>query len=67
MNDEHQKIGGGGEESGRQPQEPALTANKGPQPQDRQRRFQRHPFTRLHLKELQSVCQHTQDPDVFAR
>lgn len=42
LDDEHRKIGGdggGSEESGRQPQEPAHAANEGPQPQDRRRRF----------------------------
>ncbi|XP_019277396.1 rhox homeobox family member 1-like isoform X1 [Panthera pardus] len=63
--DEIQKGGDGGEEPPQQQQE-AHAATEDPQPQDRQPRL-RHLFTRLELKELESVFQRTQYPDVFAR
>ncbi|CAD7682655.1 unnamed protein product [Nyctereutes procyonoides] len=72
VDDENQRGGGGGgdeeqEEQPPQQQDEASAAAEGPQPQDPQQRLHRGLFTRLELKELESVFQRAQYPDVFAR
>ena len=62
---EIQKGGGGEEEEF--PQEPMLADAEDPQPSDRQPGFHRCSFRRLQLKELESVFQRSQYPNVFAR
>ncbi|XP_005887289.2 rhox homeobox family member 1 [Bos mutus] len=62
---EIQKGGGGEEEEF--PQEPMLAGAEDPQPSDRQPGFHRCSFRRLQLKELESVFQRSQYPNVFAR
>ncbi|KAM8896095.1 uncharacterized protein AAEQ78_005026 [Lycaon pictus] len=74
VDDENQRGGGGDgggdeeeEEEPPQQQDEASAAAEGPQPQDPQQRLLRGLFTRLELKELESVFQRAQYPDVFAR
>ncbi|KAM7225112.1 hypothetical protein CapIbe_023089 [Capra ibex] len=60
--------GGGGDGDGEEfPQEPMQADGEDPQPSDRQPRFHRCSFRRLQLKELESVFQRSQYPNVFAR
>lgn len=61
VDDENQTGGGCGEEPPQQQQDEAQAAAEGPQ-----ERLHLE-FTRLQLKELESVFQRTQYPDVFAR
>ncbi|XP_047572452.1 rhox homeobox family member 1-like [Lutra lutra] len=68
IDDENQKGGGGdGEEPQQQQQDEALGASEGPQPQGMQQSFHLSTFTGLQLKELDSIFQRSQYPDVFAR
>ncbi|XP_027465049.1 rhox homeobox family member 1-like [Zalophus californianus] len=74
VDDENQKGGGGGgvgggggEEPLQQQQDEAQAAAEGQQPQDRQQRLLRSTFIPLQLKELESIFQRSQYPDVFAR
>lgn len=69
IDDENQKGGGGdGEEPPQQQQQDeALGASEGPQPQGKQQRSHLSTFTGLQLKELESVFQRSQYPDVFER
>ncbi|XP_055419579.1 homeobox protein ESX1-like [Bubalus kerabau] len=64
MVDEIQKGDGEEEEF---PQEPMQADVEDLQPSDRQPRFHRCSFRRLQLKELESIFQRSQYPNVFAR
>uniref|UniRef100_M3XQW5 Homeobox protein ESX1-like n=2 Tax=Mustela putorius furo TaxID=9669 RepID=M3XQW5_MUSPF len=69
IDDENQKGGGGDgkEPPQQQQQDEALGASEGPQPQGKQQRAQLSTFTGLQLKELESIFQRSQYPDVFER
>ncbi|XP_032114280.1 rhox homeobox family member 1-like [Sapajus apella] len=65
----NQKAGGGHQESWQpQPEESAQDSSSSePKTQDQQHPFVPVGFSRLQLKELESIFQRSQYPDVFAR